>query len=45
MMQVIQMTDKEKLKMYMKCNKKELAKMLVVYQFEFFNTLILKGNL
>lgn len=28
-MQVIEMTDKEKLKMYMKCNKKELAKMLI----------------
>lgn len=29
MMHVIEMTDKEKLKMYMKCNKKELAKMLI----------------
>lgn len=29
MVQVIEMTDKEKLKMYMKCSKKELAKMLI----------------
>lgn len=29
MVQAIKMTDKEKLRMYMKCSKKELAKMLI----------------
>lgn len=29
MMQVIEQTDEEKLVMYMKCSKKELAKMLI----------------
>ena len=28
-MQVIEQTDEEKLKMYMKCKKKDLAKMLI----------------
>lgn len=29
MVHVVKMTDKEKLQMYMKCSKKELAKMLI----------------
>ena len=28
-MQIVKQTDEEKLKMYMKCNKEELAKMLI----------------
>lgn len=29
MVQITEMTDREKLKMYMKCSKRELAKMLI----------------
>lgn len=32
MMQVIEMTEKERFKMYMKCTKKELVKMLMENQ-------------
>lgn len=43
-MQVIEMTDKEKLKMYMKCSKKELAKMLIESNRILFSRAIVSGE-
>lgn len=48
MVQIIEMTDKEKLKMYMKLNKKELAKMLIqcnkIIEYHLRPTVEIKDN-